>query len=470
MKHSSSNLFSPSSLLLALVVLSSVILSSYATPSPALELEKREDKQYIIYPKTGADEDKKKKITEALQKDLGKDKVFTSTDGGIGLWIAPLSSKQLEDYKKKDGIQLIVEEGPAVGWGGGEDEASSHQKRKEVKQPNSRPEMKFIAQPEDIETIKDTPDYQYDDSAGEGITIYIINSGANVEHPVSSFLIPLVPSETQSNLNTNACQEFSDIKNKKFMFADSLDREKTDSVPGKGHGTCVMAKAGGKKYGVAKKADFMQVKVGKENTFGKLQHAFRMVLNDVKMQKLQGKAVINYSGVKHVVTNQDQKKILADTILKPLFDLDIVLVAASGNQAKETKDITSWPQSEADDFPIINVGSVDVEGKTAETSQGGKLLTVSAPGKEIMCADSTGNLESLRSGTSYGRFAGYLQQIAYIRGAVATLVFSPLLSHNHVNHVNHTSLSSCVSLSTSVFSPPFPLPDNLTVPALPLFI
>ncbi|KAI9722071.1 MAG: hypothetical protein M1812_002031 [Candelaria pacifica] len=186
MKAQSSRTNYSSLLFLSLFAVSSVLTTTYASPNPVPEIVARADKQYILYPKKDAKEDDKKKFTETLQKDLGKTKVFESKVDccSIGFWTASLNSDQVKNYKKKDVIKSILEDADeTVGWGE-EPTATSKQKRKETKQQNSRDEMKFISQPSDIPKLRDTPDYQYDDSAGKDVTIYIVNSGANFDHPV----------------------------------------------------------------------------------------------------------------------------------------------------------------------------------------------------------------------------------------------------------------------------------------------
>ena len=358
----------------------------------------------MLYAKLDADEDDRKKITEALQKDVGKDKFFTNSpkSGRLQFWAAPLSSKRVEDYRKMKGMNLVEKEGKPGDWAAGE-ETSGNGKRDLKKQPLSRDEMKFISQPKSIEKIKDTPDYLYDDSAGTGITIYIVNAGANMENKVSNLLTPFVPLST----NTYSSQEFSEIKKEKreeWLFPNPQDTVKEDAAPGKGHGTCVAAKAVGKELGVAKNANIVLVKVGQRNEFRFFLQGLLLVIDHVEKNKLEGKAVINISGADHKRTKEETEA-LQEAIIKPLFDLGVVIVAAAGNSAKESKDINSWPQVVADDFPIINVGNVDNEGKTRETSQGGKLLVISAPGVDVWCPEREAQKFSARTGTSFCKFS-----------------------------------------------------------------
>jgi hypothetical protein len=56
----------------------------------------------------------------------------------------------------------------------------------------------------------------------------------------------------------------------------------------------------------------------------------------------------------------------------------------------------------AEDYPVIVVGRVDEYGNRFPTSQGGLLLTVSAVGDSVACADNDGDEEAYWTGTSFG--------------------------------------------------------------------
>lgn len=99
----------------------------------------------------------------------------------------------------------------------------------------------------------------------------------------------------------------------------------------------------------------------------------------------------------------------------------VVFVAASGNlgvrdnlsellidcilriiqRDPSKKNILSYPASSAGEFPIIAVGATSAEGITADFSQGGPHLTVSAPGENVICASRNSDGYLRASGTSY---------------------------------------------------------------------
>ena len=61
---------------------------------------------------------------------------------------------------------------------------STFGKRAIVHEQTALGEMLFISQPERTNLI-DLDCYNFDDSAGKDVSLYLIDSGANTEHPVS---------------------------------------------------------------------------------------------------------------------------------------------------------------------------------------------------------------------------------------------------------------------------------------------
>ena len=55
-------------------------------------------------------------------------------------------------------------------------------KRKTTGQSNAQPDLRFISEPKNSNLLF-TTDYVFDDSAGAGITVYVIDTGANPSNP-----------------------------------------------------------------------------------------------------------------------------------------------------------------------------------------------------------------------------------------------------------------------------------------------
>lgn len=69
-------------------------------------------------------------------------------------------------------------------------------------------------------------------------------------------------------------------------------------------------------------------------------------------------------------------------------DGDGVIVVAAGNERRDSyrKDVDLLPPLfESQSLPLIVVGSVDESGKQAPSSQGGRHVSIWAPGENIEC-------------------------------------------------------------------------------------
>ncbi len=270
-------------------------------------------------------------------------------------------------------------------------------------------EQKFISTPQGVE-ISAQGDYYYDPKAGEGVTVYILDFGVDTENG-----------------------EFADLAGKWRWLWPTQDFWKNhyneeyyegDQDPD-GHGTCIMSKIAGQRYGTAKKANiviasYLSPMSGEEN-IRELELLSR-VREDILKKTLAGKAVVNLS-FGHVSDDQEYIKAMR-TILDAMLQEDVVVIIASGNEAKtRSPDIDEYPALLRKDLPqLIVVGSVNVDGSPSHFSQGGQYLDISAPGsysdtQGIRCATNRDtNSYALTSGTSYASpsiagLAAYLMSV-----------------------------------------------------------
>ena len=129
----------------------------------------------------------------------------------------------------------------------------------------------------------DESSYIYDSSAGEGIVAYGIDTGIYIEH--------------------------SDFGGRAEFGASFIDGQEGD---GNGHGTHTAGTFAGTKYGVAKKADIVSVKVlsdeGSGSTSGIIS-GIDWAVNDMKSRGKVRKAVANLSlgGARSEANNQAVK-------------------------------------------------------------------------------------------------------------------------------------------------------------------
>lgn len=214
------------------------------------------------------------------------------------------------------------------------------EKRKDTKttgQPNAQPDLRFISEPKDS-TLSSTTDYVFDNSAGVGITVYVIDTGANPSNPDFSGMPGttrwLWPTESWWNLFLNSA------------FRQPFGAQ-TDTA---NHGCCVISKVAGIFYGVAKRANIVVVKAITSSRPGFEKRILRMsiikslslVQEDVErlakstnpQDRVNGKATLNMSfGVALDDTSTTDLWFITkfEQAVQALLALDVVVVIAAGN-------------------------------------------------------------------------------------------------------------------------------------------
>ena len=135
-------------------------------------------------------------------------------------------------------------------------------------------ELSVIAQPSGS-ALADVRNYVFDNVAGEGAYIYLIEYGINPGHPE---FVNMVHPPQQTD----------------WLFVPRAPRTYVDSDTDLGHGSCMASKAAGAKFGVAKSARLVIVKSDDEAS--EVNDAFRMALDHIKSNGREGKAVVVYAG------------------------------------------------------------------------------------------------------------------------------------------------------------------------------
>lgn len=200
-----------------------------------------------------------------------------------------------------------------------------------IPQKNAKDDLRFISRPRGImQMLLMSKDYLYDDSAGEGISIYVVDSGANPAHPEYTGMLGSIewlwPGKDLWQILPR--KDFSDWY-----------PSKTDSVD---HGACMISKAVGPEYGVAKKANIVVVKLifeGGKLVPASLMSAIASVKQDIDDKAEQGnpitgKVVVNFSlGIPWDPKNEDEKNWIEQLRqgLSTLLQLDAVVVISAGN-------------------------------------------------------------------------------------------------------------------------------------------
>ncbi|KAK2808540.1 hypothetical protein FQN50_004571 [Emmonsiellopsis sp. PD_5] len=383
---------------------------------------------YIIYPKVGTDKGETDIIAATLRSFI-KDEtlIYTSSTKtfGINFWIAPLTIDQIKTLKETGKVASVNTE-------------------KELSQPNPltsitsqdgvEEDLSFVSQrrPSDASRVV-TPNrippemkYFYDESAGEDIEVYVVDTGAKRDH-----------------------EEFTqgeNIANKMRWIHVGLDYDgqthQDDSstpAPGftlpmgaqspKSHGTCMLSRVGGFKNGVAKKVSPVVVRVPRRHQFGggaritDYLEGVSTVLDDVGTQGKRAILLMAFYYPRiNPITNlplfrdfegrddSDGFRIRLRDLLRELIRRGVYPVTGAGNGGKSSVD--GWPAAfgkpNTNDYVpgLIVVGAVTNSGEKlalTNTDTAG-LPHVWAPGYQVNCAAAVELEAPYRhgSGTSQG--------------------------------------------------------------------
>ena len=310
-------------------------------------------------------------------------------DCGILFWAGVFTEESAETIRKTNGVLGVESDIPLYDASSKELGKVKSKKRHSGESENRiRKRDTLITQPPPVSTdlsfVSNPPNhigdgYVYYSAAGEGITVYVIDSGVDA-------------------LN----KDFSSGVIKRWIYTSTVPKTEPE-MDVEGHGTCVASKVAGIEYGVAKKALLIMVKIAK--VCHSLLEAFVRILNDIRRRKKAGENIAGYS----VITIQQQtgagRKVskLTTTLMKILLSTimekyAVVVVCAAGNDARE---VDSLPSSFSPMLPLIVVGGVDPDtGDRTMDSNFGLAVTVSAPG-EVVCASPRDGSGWAKQGTSF---------------------------------------------------------------------
>ncbi|KAI0539855.1 subtilisin-like protease PR1K [Xylaria digitata] len=210
-------------------------------------------------------------------------------------------------------------------------------------------------------TSPDSTTYTYDDSAGEGVCAYVVDTGIDVTH-----------------------EEF---EGRATFASNQVDSDDTD---GNGHGTHVAGTIGSKTYGVAKKVSLYAVKVlgadGSGTNSGVIA-GMDFVVTDAPQRDCPKGVVVNLSlggGVSSAVNEAAANVVSAGNFM----------AVAAGNEAQDASN--SSPASEPS---VCTVGATDDTDALSYFSNFGSLVDVLAPGSDIESTWPGGQTNTI-SGTS----------------------------------------------------------------------
>lgn len=319
----------------------------------------------------------------------GSVSTIVDDDCGVVFWAGKFTEESAERIRETNGVLGVEPDIPLYD--------TSNKDFRMLKTPKSRPEESeshirkrdtLITQSPPVSTdlsfVSNPPNhvgdgYVYYSAAGEGINVYIIETGADA-------------------LN----KEFSSGVIKRWIHTSSAPRTEPE-MDLEGHGTCIASKVAGIKYGVAKKASLIMVKIAK--VCHSMLEALVRILNDLRRRRKAGENIAGYN----VITIQHRTAVgrkvpkLTTALMKLLISAimekyAVVIVCAAGNDARE---VDSLPSSFSPMLPLIVVGGVDPDtGDRTMYSNFGPAVTVSAP-SEVVCASPLDGSGWAKEGTSF---------------------------------------------------------------------
>ncbi|NEC64130.1 S8 family peptidase [Streptomyces sp. SID9727] len=184
--------------------------------------------------------------------------------------------------------------------------------------------------------------YTYPDSAGEGVTAYVIDTGVRTTH-----------------------EEFGGRASSGFDAVDNDD----SADDGNGHGTHVAGTIAGSTYGVAKKAKIVAVRVLDDSGSGTTEQVVAGI--DWVTEHHQGPSVANMSlggGADEALDAAVQKAIASG----------VTFAVAAGNESSDAGEGSPSRVPEA-----ITVASSTVDDEQSSFSNYGSVVDLYAPGSDI---------------------------------------------------------------------------------------
>jgi subtilisin family serine protease len=202
--------------------------------------------------------------------------------------------------------------------------------------------------------------YTYPDSAGEGVTAYVVDTGVRISH---------------KDFGGRAAHGFDAVDND-----DSAD-------DGNGHGTHVAGTIAGSTYGVAKKAKIVAVRVLDDNGSGTTEQVVAGIDWVTKNHKGPSVANMSLGGGADEALDEAVRKAIAS---------GVTFAVAAGNESTDASQGSPARVKEA-----ITVASSTEDDKQSDFSNFGEIVDIYAPGSEITSAwnDSDEGTKTI-SGTS----------------------------------------------------------------------
>jgi hypothetical protein len=208
--------------------------------------------------------------------------------------------------------------------------------------------------------------------SGDGVDVYVMDSGVNVEH--------------------------ADFEGRALWGLNRVDSDNSDCS---GHGTHVAGTVISRRFGVAKKARVIAVKVlacTGESRWSSLIRGIQWATEDVARTGRKGVLQISLSSVKYDTGND---------AIDAAYGAGLISTVAAGNKAADACDFS--PASASKVIAVASSGRTD---QLSSYSNFGPCVDIVAPGEDISSTEKDGTI-SRKSGTSMAspHVAGVVAQI-----------------------------------------------------------
>ncbi|MBC2900723.1 S8 family peptidase [Streptomyces cupreus] len=248
--------------------------------------------------------------------------------------------------------------------------------------------------------------YTYPDSAGQGVTAYVIDTGVRITH--------------------------SDFGGRASYGYDAVDNDNT-AQDGHGHGTHVAGTVAGSAYGVAKKARVVGVRVLNNSGSG------------TTAQVVAGIDWVAQNAVKPAVANMSLgggADTAIDTAVRNAIASGVTFAVAAGNESTNASTRSPARVTEA-----ITVGATTSSDAKASYSNYGTVLDLFAPGSSITSAWNT-------SDSATNTISGTSMATPHVAGAAALyLAANPTATPAQVSSALTTAATPNVVTSPGTGSP-----------------
>ncbi|KAI8360562.1 peptidase S8/S53 domain-containing protein [Mortierella sp. GBAus27b] len=198
--------------------------------------------------------------------------------------------------------------------------------------------------------------YHYPSSAGENVTIYVVDTGVNVDH-----------------------KDFEGRAEHGPVFVAGTD----DNSDLNGHGTSVAALAAGSAYGVAKKARIVSLKTLDDTGAGRLSNVLAAIEWVVKRHLSQGRNTRSMWPLRllYSLSLGAEHNEPTNAAIQEAMRLGIHFSIAAGNDGKNACRF-----SPASTPGVMTVGATDRDDTVASYSNWGPCVAIYAPGSDITSA------------------------------------------------------------------------------------